>query len=44
MPYYERDILPENRLEALLKPTVGRLYDTKAPGYPINDTIAQRMC
>jgi len=37
MPLYEREIWLKKRLGTLLKPIMGKIYDTKAPGYRRND-------
>jgi hypothetical protein len=36
-PHYERETFLKNRLDALLKPIVGRLSGTNAPGIKLND-------
>ncbi len=38
MPIYVRRTWLRNRLEALLKPIIGKFYDTNAPGIRLNDT------
>ncbi len=37
--HYEAEISPQNGLEALLKPSVGRFYVGNAPGYQTDDTF-----
>jgi len=38
-PLYEREIWLKKRLGTLLKPIMGKIYDTKAPGYRRNDIV-----
>ncbi len=39
MPHYEAEISPQNRLNALLKLTMGRFSVGNMLGYSTNDTI-----
>ncbi len=37
MPFYVRGTALKNRLDALFKLIMGKIYDTNAPGYRRND-------
>ncbi|SRR6266568_3353383 len=41
MPFYVRGTALKNRLDALFKLIMGKIYDTNAPGYRRNDTSAR---
>jgi len=40
-PFYGFATFPKNRLDALFRPIMGKIYDTNAPGYSRNDIFCR---